>query len=670
MARVRSFTAERMLQIENETVVDGTVDAGGRLHLVRRDGIIIDAGRVTGDKGDPGSGVSDITVTYQRGVSPTEAPTGTWTTTIPVVPTGEYLWIRTVTEYRNPANPDEMFETTSFVVIKQPEAGTDGEPGRGIESIVVTYQSGTSGVDAPTGTWTETIPNVPPGRFLWTRTYTKFTDGGDSTAYSVAKQGADGAPGDGGSSSYIHVAYAQNSSGTEGFSKTDPTGRSYMGVYVDDKQADSDDPSLYSWSKIQGATGVGITSTQIRYNSSASGTTTPTANWLEVIPEVQEGWFLWTRTVLNFTDGASSTTYLVAKQGSSGADGVGVRSTIVDYQTSLSGVEEPSGAWTTTIPATPQGLYLWTRSRVTYTDDRVSTTYSVSRNGSDGSDGDDGSDGASVSGAQYYYRIAESKPSKPTVETPSGWVTEEPGYSPGVVGNLYFVIKTTLTDGSFEYSDVSMSSAYTAAKIAYQLAESKSRTIRSDQPATNPGDYEANTTWWQYDGIDLISMWFHDGTNWVKQELSDALFNNIDAAKIGTGYLSADRIDAETIRTSHLASDVGSNLDISSNQEIIMSAGRTDDLNGRLNNTDQRLEQQRSVFIVTENGARVSTGDRQQYLDMTPESIALVQEGVEVSKWESGRFYVQEAVFNSAMIANHYFEASGSQRTIARPRNP
>lgn len=60
MATVTGFTAERMLVIENETVVDGEV-VGDNLHLLRRDGVPIDAGNVrgatgaTGPKGDPGT---------------------------------------------------------------------------------------------------------------------------------------------------------------------------------------------------------------------------------------------------------------------------------------------------------------------------------------------------------------------------------------------------------------------------------------------------------------------------------------------------------------------------------------------------------------------------------------------------------------------------------------
>lgn len=58
MATVTSYTAERMKQIEDETVVDGEV-VGDNLHLITREGVVIDAGNVRGAQGVPGPPVAD-----------------------------------------------------------------------------------------------------------------------------------------------------------------------------------------------------------------------------------------------------------------------------------------------------------------------------------------------------------------------------------------------------------------------------------------------------------------------------------------------------------------------------------------------------------------------------------------------------------------------------------
>lgn len=53
MATVTGFTAERMQQIEDESVVDGSI-VGTHLNLVQRDGTVIDAGVVVGPQGVAG----------------------------------------------------------------------------------------------------------------------------------------------------------------------------------------------------------------------------------------------------------------------------------------------------------------------------------------------------------------------------------------------------------------------------------------------------------------------------------------------------------------------------------------------------------------------------------------------------------------------------------------
>lgn len=67
--------------------------------------------------------------------------------------------------------------------------------GKGISSTAITYQSGTSGTSAPTGTWSTSVPSVSQGNYLWTRVVITYTDGTTSTSYSVARQGADGTNG-------------------------------------------------------------------------------------------------------------------------------------------------------------------------------------------------------------------------------------------------------------------------------------------------------------------------------------------------------------------------------------------------------------------------------------------------------------------------------------------
>lgn len=90
--------------------------------------------------------------------------------------------------------------------------------------------------------------------------------------------------------------------------------------------------------------------------------------------------------------------YSIAFKGATGSNGtsVTVSSTAVTYQVGTSGTTQPTGSWLTTIPSVPAGQYLWTKTVVTYSDGKSTTSYSVSRNGTNGSNGANGADALSM----------------------------------------------------------------------------------------------------------------------------------------------------------------------------------------------------------------------------------------------------------------------------------
>lgn len=133
-----------------------------------------------------------------------------------------------------------------------------------------------------------------------------------------------------------------------------------------------------------GADGKGIKSTAVTYQASTSGTVIPTGTWQTSIPTVSAGQYLWTRTVITYTDDSKSTSYSVGRMGTNGTNGTngsagrGIKSTAITYQAGPSGTTAPTGTWQTTVPATSASSpYLWTRTIITYTDDTTSTSYAV-----------------------------------------------------------------------------------------------------------------------------------------------------------------------------------------------------------------------------------------------------------------------------------------------------
>ncbi|WP_374284236.1 phage tail protein [Lactococcus sp.] len=82
-------------------------------------------------------------------------------------------------------------------------------------------------------------------------------------------------------------------------------------------------------------------------------------------------------------------------QGATGATGpagtsVTITSQSVTYQNATSGTTAPTGTWSSTVPSTPQGQYLWTKTVVNYSDTTSTTSYSVSYMGADGKLGPQG----------------------------------------------------------------------------------------------------------------------------------------------------------------------------------------------------------------------------------------------------------------------------------------
>lgn len=69
------------------------------------------------------------------------------------------------------------------------------------------------------------------------------------------EQGIPGPAGADGKAMYTHIAYALDETGTTGFSVSDNTGKTYIGMYVDDNIIDSNDPKKYKWNLIKGADG-------------------------------------------------------------------------------------------------------------------------------------------------------------------------------------------------------------------------------------------------------------------------------------------------------------------------------------------------------------------------------------------------------------------------------
>ena len=305
---------------------------------------------------------------------------------------------------------------------------TRGVPaGKTCSTQVVAYLGGTpmksniSKVTCPTGISVSLKDNntiAPTITFTTTATVTEDCEASISVtvddvtiskkfSFAVAKTGSKGDKGDTGAAGNgiksISYYYARSSS------QTAPSASSITGTSIPTLDA----TNKYLWQKeiitytnntsqttvvllaVYGNTGakgdkgndgtsVTIKSQAVTYQASSSGTTIPSGTWSPGIPTVAKGQYLWTRTVITFSNDVTSTSYSVGymgtngQNGSNGSDGKGIKSTEVTYQIWENGTSTPTGSWSTNVPKTTANApYLWTRTIITYTDNTTSTSYSV-----------------------------------------------------------------------------------------------------------------------------------------------------------------------------------------------------------------------------------------------------------------------------------------------------
>jgi hypothetical protein len=97
-----------------------------------------------------------------------------------------------------------------------------------------------------------------------------------------------------GSSSHIHIAYANSSDGRVDFSLTD-SNRKFIGQYSDSKQYGSEDPTKYRWSAIKGEDGQSFVSAEEQFYYSTSQTELVGGEWFVGNVVYQPDKFLWKR---------------------------------------------------------------------------------------------------------------------------------------------------------------------------------------------------------------------------------------------------------------------------------------------------------------------------------------------------------------------------------------
>ena len=296
-----------------------------------------------------------------------------------------------------------------------------------------------------------------PSKYIGTYVDFTQTDSDDPKKYSwqqlegsqgpQGKQGISGTNGADGKTSYLHIKYSNDGGKTFTGNSGEDIG-AYIGTCVDYAKDDPTSVGMYKWAKIKGEagakgdkgdTGKGVKSTSVAYQVSTSGTTVPTGTWSSSVPSASAGQYLWTRTVITYTDSTASTLYSVGRMGtngtngSNGANGKSIGS-ITNYYLatpSASGVTASTSGWTTSVQSVSASKkYLWNYEVVKYTDGTIASTTApciIGSYGDTGAKGDKGATGGTgptgngIKSITEHYAVSTSNSSAPTT-----WSTTVP----------------------------------------------------------------------------------------------------------------------------------------------------------------------------------------------------------------------------------------------------
>lgn len=137
----------------------------------------------------------------------------------------------------------------------------------------------------------------------------------------------------------------------------------------------------------KGESGKGIKSTDVEYAISVSNVIAPVDGWQTTSPEWEAGKYIWSRTKIVYSDGEVKYTQAACISGGQGADGKGIKSITEEYYLSSSSATTTGGEWQTDSPAWKNGWYIWTRTRIVFTDGTFTVTNAICVTGSKGADG-------------------------------------------------------------------------------------------------------------------------------------------------------------------------------------------------------------------------------------------------------------------------------------------
>ena len=212
-----------------------------------------------------------------------------------------------------------------------------------------------------------------------------------------------------------------------------------------------------------------------------------------------------------------------------------------------------------------------------------------------------------VKATYRFYKLQSSTAAVPAIPTsispipPSGWTLTEPSYTEGSTNSLYTVDLTIFTDDTFNYSSVSLSSSYEAAKVAYNKALAASNSVTTLSTRTSTLENTVNG----------LNSTVSSNTTTLSQKADGSTVTTLDS-KVTSLQTSVDGINLEVskkVGTSEIISKINQSaegISISANKINLAGAVTISALDSSLKTTIDTTSSTASTALTNANKAQAS----------------------------------------------------------------
>lgn len=150
----------------------------------------------------------------------------------------------------------------------------------------------------------------------------------------------------------------------------------------------------------------------------------------------------------------------------------------------------------------------------------------------------------------------------------------------------------------------------------------------------------------------------------------------VDTPQLKAGSVTADIVQVRTLRGDNLeigaitvlelSSEVGQELDISSNSAVNILVSNIDEVAAAQQDTQSTVEEMATYYRFGANGAEISSPNSPYSLRLANDRIEILQLGVAVSYWDSGRLIVPSFVGESVVLGNHQLVKNGANTVVRK----